>query len=216
MPRRTTNRQWSLHAGIVLIALSCLAACIPASAEEAAVVGQVDRSHPAVGSKFGGRSRALADGTDVHRDEQLWTGAGGRLQVTLSDGAAIALGENARLTLDDFVLPQGGIGRLLIRSVTGAFRFSGGAIDKSAPGAVKIVAPLAVMTVRGTDFFAGPIDGAYGVFVFHGRVEVATAGGSVSLTDGEGTSITKSSTAPGAVKRWGADKIARAEKLVGF
>jgi hypothetical protein len=72
------------------------------------------------------------------------------------------------------------------------------------------------MTVRGTDFFAGPIDGSYGVFVFHGRVDVATGGGSVSLTDGEGTSISQSSAAPGEVKRWPAAKIARAEQLVGF
>jgi len=204
------------HAGMVLAVLSCLAASISVQAEEAPVVGQVQKSHPAVGSKLDGQSRALADGTDIHRNEQLWTGVGGRLQVTLSDGAAVELGENARLTLDDFVLPEGGAGRLLIRSIAGAFRFAGGAIDKSAPGAVKIVTPVATMTVRGTDFFAGPIDGTYGVFVFHGRVDVATAGGSVSLADGEGTSIAKSSAAPGPIKRWGADKIARAEKLVGF
>ncbi|HVZ01548.1 MAG TPA: FecR family protein [Dongiaceae bacterium] len=200
---------------IVVAAWSCLCASISARADEA-VVGQVENSHPTVGSKLDGRSRSLADGVDVHRNEQLWTGAGGRLQVALSDGGTVAVGENARLTLDDFVLPKDGAGRLLIRSITGAFRFIGGAIDKSAAGAVKIVTPAATMTVRGTDFFAGPIDGAYGVFVFHGRVEVATAGGSVSLTDGEGTSVTRSDAPPGAVKRWPADKIARAEKLVGF
>jgi len=201
---------------ILLGALTGLAAATPAPADEAPVVGQIEKSQPTVGSKLDGRSRALADGTDIHRNEQLWTGAGGRLQVALSDGAAIALGENARLTLDDFVLPQGGAGSMLIRSISGAFRFAGGAIDKSAPGAVKIVTPVATMTVRGTDFFAGPIDGSYGVFVVHGKVEVATAGGSVTLSDGEGTSILKSSAAPGPIKRWGADKIARAEKLVGF
>ena len=81
---------------------------------------------------------------------------------------------------------------------------------------MKVVTPVATMTVRGTDFFAGPIDGAYGVFVFHGRVDVATSGGSVSLTDGEGTSVVTSRAPPGEVKRWGAAKIARAEKLVGF
>ena len=205
---------------MALAACACIAGSASAWADEAPVVGQVEKSHPAVGSKLDGRSRTLADGIDIHRSEQLWTGAGGRLQVALSDGAAVALGENARLTLDDFVLPQGGTGdgtgRMLIRSIGGAFRFAGGAIDESAPGAVKIVTPVATMTVRGTDFFAGPIDGAYGVFVFHGKVEVATAAGSVSLSDGEGTSITRSSAAPGAIKRWGADKIARAEKLVGF
>jgi hypothetical protein len=201
---------------MVVAALFSLTASLPSRADDAQTVGKVNRSHPAAGSIFQGRSRDLTDGADIHRDEQLWTGTAGRLQLTLSDGAAVALGENARLTLDTFVLPEAGSGRLLIRSIAGAFRFAGGAIDKSGPGAVKIVTPVATMTVRGTDFFAGPIDGAYGVFVFHGRVDVATVGGSVSLTDGEGTSVTRSDAAPGAVKRWGADKIARAEKLVGF
>jgi hypothetical protein len=36
------------------------------------------------------------------------------------------------------------------------------------------------------------------------------------LKDGEGTSLTKGSVAPTAPKVWGAAKIARAEKLVGF
>jgi hypothetical protein len=196
--------------------LALLTAGMSVQAEPAPVVGKVERTHPAVGSKLEGRSRELAEGADIHRNEQLWTGASGRLHLTLSDGAGVDLGENARLTLDDFVLPADGAGRLVIRSIAGALRFSGGAIDTSAPGAVKIVTPVATMTLRGTDFFAGPIDGAYGVFVFHGKVDVATAGGSVSLTDGEGTSITRSSSAPGEVKRWGAAKIARAEKLVGF
>jgi hypothetical protein len=205
-----------MHAATVLALCLLLAAGVSARGEEPTVVGQVAKSRPTVGSKLEGRSRTLADGADVHRREQLWTGAGGRLQVALIDGGAVNLGENARLTLDDFVLPGDGAGRLLLRSLSGAFRFVGGAIDKASPGAVRIETPVAILIVRGTDFFAGPIDGAYGVFVFHGRVDVATAAGSVSLTDGEGTSITRSSAAPGAVKRWGADKIARAETLVGF
>lgn len=213
MRRKANVCRRTIHVGMVLAGLT---ASLPAYAEPEPVVGTVQRSHPSVGSKLEGRSRALADGADIHRSEQLWTGAGGRLHLALSDGAGVDLGENARLTLDDFVLPADGAGRLVIRSIAGAFRFAGGAVDRSASGAVKIVTPVAIMTVRGTDFFAGPIDGAYGVFVFHGRVDVATAGGSVSLTDGEGTSIARSNAAPGAVKRWGAAKIARAEKLVGF
>jgi hypothetical protein len=199
-----------------MAAFGTLANSFAAGAEEPMVVGKVEKSRPEAGSKLEGRDRELADGTEVHRLEQLWTGTGGRVQVTLNDGSAVALGANARLTLDEFVLPENGAGRLVIRSIAGAFRFAGGAIDKSVPGAVKIVTPVATIAVRGTDFFAGPIDGAYGVFVFHGRVEVATAAGSVSLIDGEGTSITRSSAAPGEVKRWAAAKIARAERLVGF
>jgi hypothetical protein len=72
------------------------------------------------------------------------------------------------------------------------------------------------MTARGAKFFAGPIDGAYGVFVYQGEVEVSTSSGSVTLKDGEGTTLTQSRVAPTPPKLWGAAKIARAEKLVGF
>jgi hypothetical protein len=211
--RSSENTRRTMLAGMIL---ALLVADLPAQADEPPVVGKVAKSRPLAGSKREGRSLPLADGTDVHRNEQLWTGAGGRVQLALNDGSAVDLGENARLVLDDFVLPQDGAGRLVIKSIAGAFRFTGGTIDESRPGAVKIVTPVATMTVRGTDFFAGPIDGAYGIFVFHGRVEVATAAGSVSLTDGEGTSVVKSSAPPGEVKRWGAAKVARAEKLIGF
>ena len=121
------------------------------------------------------------------------------------------------MVLDEFVLPEGGnAGTQVLRSISGALRFVGGAVDQSKPGATKIVTPIATMTVRGTEFFAGPIDGAYGVFVFHGQVDVATSAGSVSLTDGQGTSLSASRIAPTPPKTWGAAKIARAEKLVGY
>jgi hypothetical protein len=72
------------------------------------------------------------------------------------------------------------------------------------------------MTARRAEFFAGSIDGAYGVFVYHGEVDVATSGGSVTLKDGEGTTLTQSGVAPTPPKLWPAAKIARAEKLVGY
>jgi hypothetical protein len=187
-----------------------------AQAEQPPVVGSAQKLQPAAGARDGAKDRVLEVGAAVHRDEQLWTGKGGRLEIALADGSTVNLGENARMTLDDFVLPQDGNAALLIRSVSGALRFAGGAIDKAKPGAVKIVTPVATMVVRGTDFFAGPIDGAYGVFVFSGEVTVANSAGSVTLKDGEGTSMTTSSVAPAPVKRWPADKIARAAKLVGF
>jgi hypothetical protein len=192
-----------------------------AVAESAPDVGSAQKVMPRAGATLNGEQQDLAAGSVIHRDEALWTGAGGGVEIGFLDGSVVRIGENARLVLDDFVLPENGTASLILRSVSGALRFAGGAIDHSASngskdGTVKIVTPIATMVVRGTDFFAGPIDGAYGVFVFHGRVQVATSGGSVSLNDGEGTSMSRSSDAPSPVKRWGAAKIKRAEALVGF
>ncbi|MDQ7250846.1 FecR family protein [Dongia sedimenti] len=186
-----------------------------ARAAELDVIGNATQLKPEAGARLQGKARDLAVGAELHRDEQVWTAPGGRVDIKFVDGSSVTLGENARLVLDEFVLPEGGgAGSQVLRSITGALRFVGGAVDRS--GSTRIVTPIATMTVRGTEFFAGPIDGTYGVFVYRGAVEVATAAGSVMLKDGEGTSLTKSSIAPTPPKLWGAPKIARAEKLVGY
>jgi hypothetical protein len=186
-----------------------------AQAAETDVIGNATQLKPEAGARFDGKPRDLAVGAEVHRDEQVWTASGGRLDIQFADGSSITLGENARVVLDEFVMPEGAsAGNQVVRSITGALRFVGGAVDKS--GATKIVTPIATMTVRGTEFFAGPIDGAYGVFVFDGEVDVATSAGSVTLKKGEGTTLTQSRVAPTPPKTWGGAKIARAEKLVGY
>jgi hypothetical protein len=200
---------------LVTVAGFCLATAV--QAQEPAGIGNTTQLKPQAGARLQGKARELAVGTEVYRDEQVWTLSGARLDIKFVDGSSVTLGENARLVLDEFVLPEGSnAGNQVLRSITGALRFVGGAVDHSKSGATKIVTPIATMTVRGTEFFAGPIDGAYGVFVLHGQVDVATAAGSVTLKDGEGTTLTRSSVAPTPPKVWGAAKIARANALVGY
>jgi hypothetical protein len=211
--RRATRLGLSLAA---MLAVTGLGASV-GHAAEADVIGSATQLKPEAGARLQGQSRALSVGAEVHRDEQVWTATGGRLDIKFADGSSVTLGENARMVLDEFVLPEGGgSGNQVLRSITGALRFVGGAVDQSKPGATKIVTPIATMTVRGTEFFAGPIDGSYGVFVFSGQVDVATAAGSVTLRDGEGTTVTTGSVAPTPPITWGAAKIARAEALVGY
>jgi hypothetical protein len=208
--------RWVLFALLAIAGLGASTACYPAFAE-ATVIGDVTRLKPEAGARLQGQARILAVGANVHRDEQVWTSRGARLDIKFNDGSTVVLGENARLVLDKFVLPESeGSGTQVLRSISGALRFLGGAVDRSSLGATRIITPMAIVNVRGTDFFAGPIDGAYGVFVFEGAVEVANGGGSVTLRAGEGTTLTRSSVAPTPPKVWGAAKIARAEKLVGY
>jgi len=220
--RAVQKSQWSNCLGLmvcVLLTVATLGTSTPShsAAAEATVIGAVTRLKPEVGARLQGEARALAVGVDVHLDEQVWTSRGARLDIKFTDGSTVVLGENARLVLDKFVLPGSeGSGTQVLRSITGALRFLGGAVDRSGRGATRIITPMAIVTVRGTDFFAGPIDGAYGVFVFEGAVEVANGGGSVTLRAGEGTTLTRSSVAPTPPVVWGAAKIARAERLVGY
>jgi hypothetical protein len=213
-PRRRGARLSLLFA----LALAVIGLGAPVGhAAEAEVIGSATQLKPEAGARLQGQARELSVGAEVHREEQVWTATGGRLDIKFADGSTVTLGENARMVLDEFVLPEGGgSGSQVLRSITGALRFVGGAVDQSKPGATRIVTPIATMTVRGTEFFAGPIDGSYGVFVFSGQVDVATAAGSVTLRDGDGTTLTASSTAPTPPTTWGDAKIARAEALVGY
>jgi hypothetical protein len=220
MPKYSSVPRWRTACRYLSLALLALGLSVIAPAGYAAqseVIGNATKLKPEAGARLHGQPRALAVGAELHRDEQVWTAAGARLDIRFVDGSSVTLGENARMELDEFVYSDtSGVSSQVLRSVTGAIRFIGGAIDQSRTGATKLITPLATMTVRGTEFFAGPIDGAYGVFVYHGEVEVATSGGSVTLKDGEGTTLTQSRVAPTPPKLWPAAKIARAEKLVGF
>jgi hypothetical protein len=208
---------WRLCLLLSLVVLFAPGIGAVALAADSEVIGNATQLKPEAGARLQGAERVLAVGADLHRDEQVWTADGGRLDIKFADGSGITLGENARMVLDEFVLPEsGGSGNQVLRSITGAFRFVGGAVDQSKPGATRIVTPIATMTVRGTEFFAGPIDGAYGVFVFDGQVDVATSAGSVTLNRGEGTMVSQSRAAPTPPIAWGAAKIARAEALVGY
>jgi len=218
------NRAWFRRQGryfAVIGILGVLATSIVAQGETKAddkqIIGATTRLIPAVGARYGAADRSLVIGDHVYKNDTIWTGKAGKLQVELKDGTVLKLGQNAKVALDDFVYQEsGGTVALALRSVAGAFRFIGGEIDKQSPESTEIETPLATLTIRGTDIFVGPIDGGYGVFVFSGKVDVATDTGSVSLGDGDGTMLTSRRAPPGPVKRWPAAKIKRAEDLTGL
>ena len=212
------RRTIGLHLAVIgMVTAAVAAGAVMAAADEPQIIGATTRLDPEVGAHHDGADRTLVIGSHVYKNDLLWTGKSGKLRVELKDGTVLTLGEKAKVALDDFVYEEsGGTVALALRSVAGAFRFIGGEIDKRAPGATKIETPLATLTIRGTDIFAGPIDGAYGVFVFSGQVEVATDAGSVSLGAGDGTMLTSRQAAPGPVKHWPAGKIKRAVDLTGL
>jgi hypothetical protein len=127
-------------------------------------------------------SGTAAVGTPVYMGQRLRTGPKGRMQVTFSDQSVLTLGENANIAIDRFVYnPSKSTGELAVSASRGAFRFVGGKIEKMDKKKVTLNSPQAAMAVRGTDFWAGPIDGQYGVLLLKGKVGVNSRGRSVTL-----------------------------------
>lgn len=161
-------------------------------------------------------TETAAVGTLVHMNDKLLTGAKGRLQVTFRDKTELTLGENASVVVDHYVFnPDAGLGEATLNVTKGAFRFATGLLKDMPKKNITVSTPVAALAVRGTDFWSGFIDGAYGVVLFdESKLSVKNEIGAVMLTSaGMGTDIPaplKDTQAPGRPYKWPPDKIARA------
>lgn len=184
---------------------------------QARIVGEVAEVRgAATAARPGARSRTLEPKGEVYFRDTLRTTGEARLVAEFDDGTKLTLGDSASVVIDSFVYdPSRSIGQLAARVAGGAFLFVGGRIEDQARASVRLRTPLATLGIRGTTVWGGPIDGAYGVLVLSGRVDVRTARGTVTLLEGQGTTL-RPRRAPEPVVVWGADKVRRAIASVAF
>ncbi len=178
--------------GAAIVAGLSSAPLAPAPAAEP-IVGAVEAIRGQAFARPEGASstRALADGAPVHLGEVLTTGADSRLHVALEQGGTLQLGADAAFVVDSMALGEAPseAERTVMRLFAGPFRLAG------AHEGTEVRARLAVLGVRGTDFWGGDIDGGFGVLVRHGVVEVITGGGRVTLDQpGQGVMLSVSDT----------------------
>jgi hypothetical protein len=87
-------------------------------------------------------------GDAVYRDELVRANATGLGQFQFYDGTRLAIGPNASVVIDKYVLGEGGtIKKLTVRATKGTFRFISG---RSPPSAYAIITPAGTLGVRGT------------------------------------------------------------------
>jgi len=181
-------------------------------------IGTVSRIQGEASGTRNGATRALAPNSAVFLNETVATGETARLEVTFTDNTRLTLGEKAKLTLDNYVYDSA-TGRGTIKfGLLGAFRFVSGQVSKLASAEVSVTMPVAVVGIRGTEFWGGPIDGqALGVFLIEGSVSVSNGAGQQILNlPGQGTNIAAPGAAPGPVTFWPPDKVGRAIATVTF
>lgn len=179
-------------------------------------IGAVSKIRPAADIFSKGRTQPAKSGTAVHHKDRLSTGPKARLEVSLIDNTKITLGENAQLTIDEFVYRPAGR-NAVSATVIGAFRFTTGLVGKAKQKELVIQTPVAALAVRGTDFWGGPIDGTYGVLVLEGEVSVTTSAGTVILDrPGLGVTISGPDAAPSTPTVWASERISRAVATISF
>jgi hypothetical protein len=209
-----------LHPAIVVVssmfALSAQA-LLPAFAA-GPQVGAVARIQAYGGALRDGEIHRLGSGSAVHQGDELRTGKAGRLEVRLLDDTTITLGEAARVLIDDFVFdPARGVGAIAVDALAGSFRFVTGRLSTLRDMQFAIRTSFSHIGIRGTDFWAGPIRGVYGVLLVDGAIDVTAAGITRSLdTAGSGVDIAAPGAPPGPVVQWSTEKTAEALSSVAF
>jgi hypothetical protein len=188
------------------------------SAARPEAIGAVSRIQGEASGTQGGATRPLGLKSSVFPNDVISTAETARLEVTFSDNTQLTLGERTRLTLDTYVFdPAAGSGTIKF-GLAGAFRFVSGQLTKLASSDVSVTTPVAIVGIRGTEFWGGPIDDqALGVFLLAGAVSVSNAAGEQILRErGQGTNIAAPGAAPGPVTTWAPDKVNRAIATVTF
>ncbi len=160
-------------------------------------IGGVARTQASVEGALGDRRRDLQRDLPVFQNEEVTTGVNARAVLRFTDGSILSIGADAEVVLDEYVYGnKGGVISLL----KGAMRFTSGKMGR--PG-LKIQTPVAAIGIRGTDFWAGEVDGGFGVLLMHGIVDVSNEAGTVTLTKrSQGTVIAAADEAPGEPTIW--------------
>ena len=201
---------------IVVAMLVCCFAGSQATAQDA--IGTISRIQGEASGTRNGATRALGLNAAVFRNETVATAETARLEVTFTDNTRLTLGERAKLTLDTYVFDSAAGQGAIKFGLIGTFRFVSGQVSKLASADVSVTTPVAIVGIRGTEFWGGPIDDqVLGVFLIEGAVSVSNAAGQQILSlPGQGTNIAAPGAAPGPVTFWAPDKISRAIATVTF
>ena len=121
----------------------------------------------------GTEERPLKAGSRVYRNELVRTGPKAQVELKLDDNTKLALGPDAELRLDEFVVASGdGARSIAVRLLKGTLRFLTG---RHSSESYKIETPSATIGVRGTvfDIYIGPKGDTF-VLLHKGEVEVCS------------------------------------------
>ena len=205
---------------IIAVTLVCGFAGGQSAAQDARpqAIGAVSRIQGEAIGTNGTARRPLGLNSSVFLNDVVSTGDAARLEVTFTDNTRLTLGETAKLTLDSYVFDSAAGSGTIKFGLVGAFRFVSGQVSKLASADVRVTTPVAIVGIRGTEFWGGPIDDqVLGVFLIEGAVSVSNAAGQQLLNlPGQGTNIAAPGAAPGPVTFWAPDKIGRAIATVTF
>jgi FecR-like protein len=191
-----------------LIASIALGAASPSVLAEANAVGTVaDLTGNAV-AQSGTTGRPLSRQAPIYLEDIVRTQMASRLSLQLGARTELRLGEETEIKIDRYVVDAGG----LIEFKSGVLAF-----DRTGPRAneeLQFNSSYCLIGVRGTRFFAGPSQGAFGVLVGNGTVSVSGGGKTVIVGPQQGTTISAPGARPTSPKAWALSRIQDIQRRV--
>lgn len=163
-------------------------------------IGQVENASGGVFvTRADGTRVRLGVGDPVYQGDVVETVPGGAVNMVFLDKTTFALGDDARLALDEFVYnPATQSGSSGFSILKGVFVFASGQIAKTDNTQMTVTTPVATIGIRGTKV-AGEIKpaGEESKFtVIEGSIAVSTQAGSVFMGGSNETTSVSSLTAP--------------------
>jgi len=165
-----------------------------------------------------GNKNAAAANMAVYENDTLETGKKSKICIIFIDNTWFILGENAQLTVDDYVYDPDSTkdnkGRFSVPQ--GAFSYVSGQLDKNRKPDVAIMTGFGSIGIRGTKVLGGNYNGLFGIFDQAGNIDVSTEDGTVNLGPGFGSDLSDITRPPGPTNKWTEDKIKHFLHLVEF
>jgi predicted small secreted protein len=207
--------RWLIVFAVLAASAAMLSACNDSPKPEG--IGNISRVQGEGVLKRGDSTSKLSFDLPVRVNDDIVTAAEARAELTFVDGTKLTIGEQSQIKIDSFLFEEGKSGNRLSLNIAGPFRYISGKLGAGEGSAVSVKTPMATIGVRGTDFWGGPIDQQYSVFLIEGLVSVTTEGGEVVLTaPGTGVDLAGPNQPPGPIVQWGQDKVDRAVATVTF
>jgi hypothetical protein len=160
----------------------------------------------------------LQVGDKLQKFDEIKSGTDARVEIVFKDGTKLNIGANCHIVIDEFLFdPDNNIGIAILRALQGPFRFITGHIGKIPEPQIVVQSRFGVIGVRGTDFWAGPSRGVYGVLLLDGSISVTNPMGQRILTTaGTGVNLSGNNVPPGEVTVWGVERAQEALAAVAF
>jgi hypothetical protein len=123
-----------------------------AKASLAAIGSVTEQQGPSAQLERNKEKLEASKGTEVEMNDVIST-AKTKLALVFDDDTKVAVTEQSKLVIDDFVYdPSAKTGRLAMKVAMGTVRYASGGIAKNNRENVRLRTPTATISVRGTDF----------------------------------------------------------------